>query len=100
MGGQRSAARSCGTRLGSSRPESDREVPAVERPNRQPDQHHDDGNQHQELPTDATIERELAHYEARVAAERESQTMPDDHTADAARLGAPDVRMRSGGAPN
>ncbi len=44
---------------------------------------------------EATIERELAHYEARVAAERESQTMPDDHTADAARLGAPDVRTRS-----
>jgi glycerol-3-phosphate dehydrogenase len=36
--------------------------------------------------------REVAHYEARVAAERESQRMPDDHTADAARLGAPDVR--------
>ena len=31
-------------------------------------------------------------YEARVAAERESQRMPDDRTADAARLGAPDVR--------
>jgi glycerol-3-phosphate dehydrogenase len=27
-----------------------------------------------------------------VAAERESQRMPDDRTADAARLGAPDVR--------
>ena len=27
----------------------------------------------------------------RVAAERESQQMPDDETADAARLGAPDV---------
>ena len=37
-------------------------------------------------------EREVAHYEARVAAERESQRMPDDRTADAARLGAPDVR--------
>ncbi|MGY1772996.1 glycerol-3-phosphate dehydrogenase/oxidase [Blastococcus sp. SYSU D00813] len=37
-------------------------------------------------------EREVTHYEARVAAERESQRMPDDHTADAARLGAPDVR--------
>ena len=36
--------------------------------------------------------RELSHYEARVEAERESQTMDDDHTADAARLGAPDVR--------
>ena len=40
----------------------------------------------------ATIKRELEHYEARVRAERESQTMPDDLTADAARLGAPDVR--------
>ncbi|HUG84425.1 MAG TPA: glycerol-3-phosphate dehydrogenase/oxidase [Euzebya sp.] len=39
-----------------------------------------------------TIARELSHYEARVGAERESQTMTDDQTADAARLGAPDVR--------
>ena len=39
------------------------------------------------------IERETKHYLARVAAERESQDQPDDHTADAARLGAPDVRM-------
>ncbi len=46
---------------------------------------------------EATIERELVHYDARVRAEKESQTMPDDHTADAARMGAPDVRMRSGG---
>ena len=37
-------------------------------------------------------EREVEHYRARVAAERESQRMPDDSTADAARLGAPDVR--------
>ncbi|MDQ1661819.1 MAG: glycerol-3-phosphate dehydrogenase [Blastococcus sp.] len=37
-------------------------------------------------------QREVAHYEARVAAERESQRMPDDSTADAARLGAADVR--------
>jgi glycerol-3-phosphate dehydrogenase len=36
--------------------------------------------------------REVEHYMARVAAERESQRMPDDRTADAARLGAPDVR--------
>jgi glycerol-3-phosphate dehydrogenase len=42
---------------------------------------------------DATIRREVEHYRARVAAERESQEQPDDHTADAARLGAPDVRM-------
>jgi len=41
--------------------------------------------------------RELRHYEARVAAERESQEQPDDQTADAARFGAPDVRM--GGDP-
>jgi glycerol-3-phosphate dehydrogenase len=38
------------------------------------------------------IGREVEHYDARVAAERESQRMPDDSTADAARLGAPDVR--------
>ena len=44
-----------------------------------------------------TVQRELAHYQARVTAERESQTMPDDQTADAARLGAPDVRTRSRG---
>ncbi len=37
-------------------------------------------------------EREVEHYLQRVAAERESQEMPDDQTADAARLGAPDVR--------
>jgi glycerol-3-phosphate dehydrogenase len=36
--------------------------------------------------------REIDNYVARVDAERESQTMPDDLTADAARLGAPDVR--------
>ena len=41
---------------------------------------------------DETRSRELWHYEARVAAERESQEQPDDRTADAARLGAPDVR--------
>jgi glycerol-3-phosphate dehydrogenase len=36
-------------------------------------------------------EREVRHYQGRVAAERESQTMPDDATADSARMGAPDV---------
>ena len=36
-------------------------------------------------------ERELDHYLKRVEAERESQRQPDDHTADAARKGAPDV---------
>jgi glycerol-3-phosphate dehydrogenase len=45
---------------------------------------------------DERTEREVAHYEARVAAERESQRMPDDRTADAARLGAPDVRAGVG----
>ncbi|MQA25506.1 MAG: FAD-dependent oxidoreductase [Micromonosporaceae bacterium] len=40
----------------------------------------------------ATREREVRHYLARVAAERESQQAPDDHTADATRMGAPDVR--------
>jgi len=45
---------------------------------------------------ESTIQRELVHYRARVAAERDSQTKIDDHTADAARLGAPDVRMGRG----
>ena len=40
----------------------------------------------------ASIDREIEHYVKRVEAERESQTMPDDQTADAARLGAPDIR--------
>jgi glycerol-3-phosphate dehydrogenase len=39
-----------------------------------------------------TAEREIDHYRARVEAERHSQSQPDDHTADAARMGAPDVR--------
>lgn len=39
------------------------------------------------------IDREVAHYRSRVEAERESQVMPDDQTADAARLGAPEVRI-------
>jgi len=34
---------------------------------------------------------EVEHYVKRVEAERESQQMPDDETADSARLGAPDV---------
>ena len=42
---------------------------------------------------DSTIEREIDHYRKRVAAERDSQDQPDDHSADAARLGAADVRM-------
>ena len=39
------------------------------------------------------VAREVEHYRARVQAERESQHQPDDLTADAARLGAPDVRV-------
>ena len=37
------------------------------------------------------IDREVEHYEKRVQAERESQRQPDDLSADAARLGAPDI---------
>ncbi|MBD0736621.1 glycerol-3-phosphate dehydrogenase/oxidase [Streptomyces sp. NPDC088197] len=37
------------------------------------------------------IDKEVAYYEKRVEAERESQLQPDDLTADAARLGAPDI---------
>ncbi|HZO63746.1 MAG TPA: glycerol-3-phosphate dehydrogenase/oxidase [Kribbellaceae bacterium] len=40
----------------------------------------------------AAVDREVWHYLAMVEAERESQRKPDDRTADAARLGAPDVR--------
>jgi glycerol-3-phosphate dehydrogenase len=39
-----------------------------------------------------TVEREIDHYRARVGAEIDSQRQPDDRTADAARMGAPDVR--------
>ncbi|MEV4635954.1 glycerol-3-phosphate dehydrogenase/oxidase [Actinoplanes sp. NPDC049548] len=41
---------------------------------------------------DAVRAREVEHYLARVEAERQSQKMPDDLTADAARLGVADVR--------
>jgi len=37
------------------------------------------------------VAKEVEHYRARVEAERASQKMPDDETADAARLGAPDL---------
>jgi glycerol-3-phosphate dehydrogenase len=40
----------------------------------------------------AAARREIDHYRARVEAERDSQSQPDDNTADAARMGAPDVR--------
>jgi glycerol-3-phosphate dehydrogenase len=42
---------------------------------------------------DTTVRREVEHYQARVRAERESQQQPDDSTAEAVRLRAPDVRM-------
>jgi glycerol-3-phosphate dehydrogenase len=38
------------------------------------------------------VGREIEHYDARVRAELDSQGQPDDRTADAARMGAPDVR--------
>lgn len=41
-----------------------------------------------------TRRREIAHYDARVAAERESQAQPDDQAADTSRLGAQDVRTQ------
>ena len=41
--------------------------------------------------TDAQRDNEVNHYLKRVEAERESQTMPDDETADAARMGAEDI---------
>jgi glycerol-3-phosphate dehydrogenase len=41
--------------------------------------------------SEAQVEREVEHYRKRVEAERESQKMPDDETADAARMGAPEV---------
>ena len=43
------------------------------------------------------IANELAAYEARVAAERESQAVPDDQSANANRLAAPDIRARAVG---
>ena len=46
---------------------------------------------------EAARAREIAHYDKRVEAERESQQMPDDQTADAARLGAADVRTQGRG---
>jgi glycerol-3-phosphate dehydrogenase len=41
---------------------------------------------------EATRTREVIYYLARVDAERDSQRQPDDRTADAVRLGAPDIR--------
>ena len=41
--------------------------------------------------TTEQLEREIKHYRLRVEAERASQEQPDDETADATRLGAPEV---------
>jgi glycerol-3-phosphate dehydrogenase len=41
--------------------------------------------------SEAQVAREVEHYIARVDAERLSQEQPDDGTADAARLGAPEI---------
>jgi glycerol-3-phosphate dehydrogenase len=41
--------------------------------------------------TKEQVEREVEHYLKRVEAERASQEQPDDETADATRLGAPEV---------
>ncbi len=41
--------------------------------------------------SDEQVVAEVEHYRKRVEAERESQKMPDDETADSARLGAPEV---------
>jgi len=41
--------------------------------------------------SDAQVTKEIDHYLKRVEAERLSQEQPDDETADAARLGAPDI---------
>ena len=43
------------------------------------------------------VANEVEHYRARVKAEIESQQMPDDQTADAARMGAPEVRVGAEG---
>jgi glycerol-3-phosphate dehydrogenase len=40
---------------------------------------------------DATVDNEVEHWAQRVEAERVSQTMPDDASADEARLRAPDI---------
>jgi glycerol-3-phosphate dehydrogenase len=40
------------------------------------------------------IQREVEHYAARVQAERDAQTQPDDQAADAKRAAAPEIRTR------
>ncbi len=46
----------------------------------------------------ATVEREVAHYRARLDAERVAQTMPDDETSNAARMEVRDPRVDAGAA--
>jgi len=45
----------------------------------------------------AVLANEVEHYRARVKAEIDSQRMPDDRSADAARRGAPEVRVGAQG---
>jgi glycerol-3-phosphate dehydrogenase len=45
---------------------------------------------------DAAIERETAHYRARLAAERDAQSMLDDAMADSARSRVRDLRLAAG----
>jgi glycerol-3-phosphate dehydrogenase len=49
--------------------------------------------------TKEQTDREVENYRLRVEAERASQEQPDDETADAARLGAPDVVPLKAAAP-
>ena len=42
---------------------------------------------------EATIDREVAHYRARLAAELEAESMPDDASADAVRATVRDPRL-------
>ena len=41
----------------------------------------------------ATIAREVTHYRARLAAEHEAESMPDDAGADAVRAAVRDLRL-------
>jgi len=44
---------------------------------------------------DEAVAREVAHYRARLAAEREAESMPDDAASDAARAPVRDLRLRT-----
>ena len=41
------------------------------------------------------VDREVAHYRARLAAEREAESMPDDAASDAVRAPVRDLRLRT-----